>query len=150
MTFLRDAMEKDIERLETRACADGLLPTARKERDQGEHKSSTSCTESLVWILKTVRLITFTFEELSAGSSVSDAALTAYTKSGMKSAHNLLQRGVFRIVFKALPGRRGFLKKFSDLEEDPAALSAMRDFADGVTPILDDMQGRLNAEGFDT
>jgi diadenosine tetraphosphatase ApaH/serine/threonine PP2A family protein phosphatase len=150
MTFLRAAMEKDIERLETRAAADGLLATARKERERGEHLGPTSCTESLVWLLRTVRLITFTFEQLADGSRVSDSALHAYEKSKVKYGHTWVQRGVFNVVFKALPGRRGLLEKFSSREEDPTVLTALRDFADAVNPLLDDIQGDLVADGFET
>ena len=43
-------MEKDIERLETRAAADGLLATARKERERGEHLGPAGWT----WVTRAV------------------------------------------------------------------------------------------------
>ncbi|KAG6783782.1 hypothetical protein POTOM_009456 [Populus tomentosa] len=143
----------NISRLETRYLSNQsefnyLYRIVQSEIESKKAKSSSSCTNALLWLTRAMDFLSELFRNLMVHPdwSMSQVCTDSYDKS-LKKWHGWLASTSFSVALKLAPDRKKFMSVVGVKGDD---VSDMEDFCGRFSPLLEENHKFLASVGMDT
>ncbi|XP_019181158.1 PREDICTED: glycolipid transfer protein 1-like [Ipomoea nil] len=151
MTVVKADISGNISRLDSRYNSNTtrfnyLYSFVQAEIETSSAKSSSSCTNGLLWLTRAMDFIVELFRNLDEHRdlSMSHACSHSYSKT-LKKWHGWLASSSFMVVMKLVPER----KKFIEVLGGENSYGDMENFCTAFSPILKDIHKFLTSCGLD-
>ncbi|CAI9771237.1 unnamed protein product [Fraxinus pennsylvanica] len=152
MTVVKSDIGGNISRLESKYSSNPsrfnyLYSLVQAEVETKTSKSSSSCTNGLLWLTRAMDFLVELFRNLSQyqDQSMSHACNDAYSKT-LKKWHGWLASSSFSVAIKLAPDRKKFMEVIG-AEGD--SYGDMEKFCTNFSPILEQIHKFLASVGLD-
>ncbi|XP_047325213.1 glycolipid transfer protein 1-like [Impatiens glandulifera] len=153
IAFVKSDIGGNISRLETKFASNPsrfnyLYNFVQAEVETSCAKSSSSCTNGLLWLIRAMDFVVELFKNLDEHEdwSLEKACNDSYGKT-LKKWHGWLSSSSFTVAIKLVPDR----KKFMEVLGDPDNVNAdMKKFYTTFSPLLQEIHKFLGRMGLDS